>query len=142
MTNAAREVPIARLEDQLRWYDNKSQVNHRLYTAGTIALLVVGAAVPVCAWIAPPLIVALLGAAIVVISGSASIFQWQYHWINYRATAERLKHEKYLFEAQAGPYVLESDEERLRSLAERVEGVVSREHSAWVTVQEEKLRRP
>ncbi len=135
------EVPMARLEDQLSWYDNKSQVNQRSYVSGTIALIVLGAAVPVCAWIAPAIIVALLGAAIVIVNGTASALQWQYNWINYRATAERLKHEKYLFEAHAGPYNIEgTDADRDRLLAERVEGIVSREHSTWVTVQEERLR--
>jgi hypothetical protein len=48
--------------------------------------------------------------------------------VQYRSTAEALKHEKYLFLSQAGPY---TGPERLRVLAERVEGLVSQEHAKW-----------
>jgi hypothetical protein len=140
MTDAST-APVERLNDQLAWYDSKSQVNRRYHVAAILSQVIIGASIPICAWITPPLVLALLGGAIVVINGASSAFQWEYNWINYRATTERLKHEKYLYAAQAGPYKVESDAERTRLLAERVEGVVSREHSAWITLQEEKLKR-
>ena len=49
----------------------------------------------------------------------------------YRATAERLKHEKFLFLAVAGPYKGQTEPERLIALAERVEEHVSTEHANW-----------
>lgn len=32
------------------------------------------------------------------------LFQFQQNWITYRATAEALKHEQFLFLSEAGPY--------------------------------------
>lgn len=44
-----------------------------------------------------------------------------------------MKHEKYLWTAKAGPYSVDSD----RLLAERIEALISREHSLWVSTQEQ-----
>jgi hypothetical protein len=53
-------------------------------------------------------------------------------WIDYRSTAEQLKHEKYLFLAGSGPYRDLELDEALKRLAERVEERVSTEHAKWV----------
>lgn len=45
-----------------------------------------------------------LAAVIVVLEGAQHLYQFQEHWITYRSTAEALKHEHYLYLAQAGPY--------------------------------------
>ena len=70
--------------------------------------------------------------------GLQQLQQYQQNWITYRATCERLKHEKFLFAARAGPYA-SSEPEAL--LAERVESLVSQEHAAWVSQREEAARR-
>ena len=57
--------------------------------------------------------------------------QYSTLWVMYRATAERLKHEKYLFLSGAGPYKGLAEPERLVALAERVEEHVSTEHANW-----------
>jgi hypothetical protein len=137
-TNAALEATLTRLEDQLNWYDQKSQDNQRLHKVSNIAQIVVAAAIPVLAWITPVWVVAVLGALIAAFKGLESAYQWEYNWINYRSTAERLKHEKFLFEANAGPYA--DDPNAQRVLAERVEGIVSHEHAAWITVRDERMK--
>ena len=48
--------------------------------------------------------------------------------MTYRSTAEALKHERYLYLAQAGPY---ADDDRRRQLAERLEGLITQEHAKW-----------
>jgi uncharacterized protein DUF4231 len=74
-----------------------------------------------------------LGALIVVLEGLQQLFQFQQNWTGYRATAEALKHEKYLYLARAGPYADVAGVDAL--LAERVEAVVGREHAAWLSTQ-------
>jgi hypothetical protein len=50
-----------------------------------------------------------------------------------------LKHEKYLYLANAGPYAAATTPRAL--LAERIESLVSQEHAKWASVQEaEKAR--
>lgn len=139
-----REVPsaldatLSRLNDQLTWYNKRSQQNQWFQRASNISQITVASAIPITAWLLPPLIPALLGALVAVLKGLEATFQWEYNWINYRATAEKLKHEKFLFEATAGPYGDDSNPQRL--LAERVEGVVSREHASWITLRSERTR--
>jgi hypothetical protein len=73
---------------------------------------------------APGVLTAALAAVVVIIEGVLQLNQWQTNWVLYRATAEALKHEKYLYLSEAGPY---GGRDRDRVLAERVEGLVSQE---------------
>ena len=81
-----------------------------------------------------------LGLLIVVLEGFQGLFQYQQNWINYRSTAEDLKHEKYLWLAKAGPYMNIDNPDAL--LAQRIETLISREHTKWVTVQEQPIKEP
>ena len=74
---------------------------------------------------------ALAGTAIALMEALQQMNQYSSLWLTYRSTAERLKHEKYLFLSVAGPYRGLSEPERLIQLAERVEEHVSTEHANW-----------
>jgi hypothetical protein len=125
----------ARLEDQIAWYDAKSQHNQRWFKLLKVCQIITAAAIPVAAGAsAPAWLVGGAGALIVVLEGLQQLQQYQQNWITYRSTCERLKHEKFLFAARAGPYA-SSEPEAL--LAERVESLVSQEHAAWVSQREE-----
>lgn len=118
-----------RLEDQLGWYDRKSIAAQRAYKRVKLSQLIIGAAVPVFAGLqVSAAITATLAAYVVVAEGAQQLYQWQTNWVLYRATAESLKHEKYLYLAAAGPY---NTDDRHRVLAERLEGLVSQEHAKW-----------
>ena len=125
-----------RLEDQLGWYDRKSGHQKRWFQRLKVAQLVIAAAIPVVAGVgADAWITGSLGAAIVVLEGVQQLFQYQQNWLGYRATAEALKHEKYLYLAQAGLY--RDATARDAALAERVEALVSQEQSSWSAAQTE-----
>ena len=118
-----------RLEDQLDWYSRKSGACQRAYKRTKLVELVVAATVPILAALsATPAVTASFAAVVVVLEGVVQLYQWQTNWVLYRATAEALKHERFLYLAQAGPYV---GADRHRVLAERVEGLVSQEHAKW-----------
>lgn len=126
----------ARLEEQIEWYDRKSGQAQRWFKRLKIAQIVTAAAIPVMAGSsAPAWLVGGAGALIVVLEGLQQLQQYQQNWASYRATCERLKHERFLFMAKAGPYATTDCAEAL--LAERVEGLVSQEHAAWVSQQKE-----
>jgi hypothetical protein len=131
----------ARLEDQIAWYDGRSRRNQRWFKALKVVQIVTAAAIPVVAGASGPRwLVGAGGALIVVLEGLQQLQQYQQNWTAYRATCERLKHEKHLFLAQAGPYTNAPRPDAL--LAERVEGLVSQEHAAWVSQREEAARGP
>jgi Protein of unknown function (DUF4231) len=122
--------PWARLENQISWYSGKSQSNQRWFKALKACQIVIAAAIPVAAAAgATSWLIGGGGALIVVLEGLQQMQQYQQNWITYRATCERLKHEKFLFAAHAGPYATAPRPDAL--LAERVEGLVSQEHAAW-----------
>jgi hypothetical protein len=126
----------ARLEDQIKWYDAKSNHNQTWFKRLKMAQILVAAAIPVAAGLdAAMWLVGGAGALIVALEGLQQLQQYQQNWTTYRSTCERLKHEKFLFLARAGPYAAAENAEAL--LAERVEGLVSQEHAAWASHQEE-----
>jgi hypothetical protein len=129
-----------RLETQIDWYDRKSKRNQSWFKRLKVLQIVTAAALPVAAGVSAPLwLMGGGGALIVILEGLQQLQQYQQNWTTYRSTCERLKHEKYLFLAAAGPYTQAPRPEAL--LAERVEGLVSQEHAAWVSQQQETKKR-
>jgi hypothetical protein len=129
-----------RLEDQIHWYDANSTKNKNWFTGLKIVQLIGAAAVPVMASVhAAVWVTGGLGALVVVVEGIQQLGQFQANWINYRSTAEALKHEKFLFVSDAGLYEVADDPRRL--LAERVEGLISQEHSLWTVGRDQAARR-
>jgi hypothetical protein len=127
---------LARLEDQIAWYDRKSAASQRWYKYLKVLTMVAAVLVPVLS--IPDggkYYAAALGIVIVLAEGIQQLNQFQANWIAYRSTCESLKHEKYLYLAQAGPYA--SADRPIATLAERIEGLVSQEHAKWVTTQQE-----
>jgi hypothetical protein len=125
-----------RLNDQLGWYDNKSGVNQKRYKQIQAAQIILATSIPVFSLIGDASgrwITAILGASVAILAGLQQLGNYNDLWTTYRATAEQLNHEKFLFLAYSGPYRSLKEEEALRLLAERVEERVSTEHAKWVS---------
>lgn len=132
---AAVDPILARLDDQIAWYSRASTRNRRGHWTLRLTSLTMAAAVPITATLQQSSAVpALLGAGIVVAEGAHELFRLQQNWTSFRATAEALKHEKYLYLAAAGPYRALKNPRSL--LAERVEALVSSETAQWVAIQQ------
>lgn len=127
-----REPAWHRLEDQLAWYDRKSCHSQRWYKGLKLVQFVLGTSIPVLAYQADArFITACAGALIAVLEAVQHLNQYATLWVEYRSTAERLKHERWLFLGKAGEYRNLTEEDALRLLSERVETHVSTEHAAW-----------
>jgi hypothetical protein len=125
-----------RLEAQVRWYSRNSRRSKRWYIRIKLVQIVSAAVIPVLAAVdLPGWVMGGLGAAIVVLESVQQLFQFHANWTHYRTTAEALKHEKFLAEAHAGPYATAPNPTAL--LAERIEGLVSQEHAAWASEQQQ-----
>ena len=126
----------ARLEEQLRWHDEKAIRSQRAYVGLKFVQLTAAATVPVAgALSAGPAVTAALGALILVIEGMQQVGQYHHTWITTRATCEALQREKHLHLAHAGSYARARSPDRL--LAERVEATVAGETSGWAATQEQ-----
>jgi hypothetical protein len=129
-----QDVTLDHLQDQIEWYDRKSQRNQKIFKFLKICTLVAAALVPALTGI-NRMFTAGLGVFIVVLEGLQQLNQYHANWIAYRSTCEALKHEKFLYLAKAGPYATANDPHAL--LAERIESLVSQEHAKWASSQEQ-----
>jgi hypothetical protein len=127
---------IDRLEDQIRWYDKKSQYNQRVFKRIKIIEIIAAAMIPFLGILKFPqavLVTSGLGVVITVLEGMLHLNQYQQNWVAYRSTCESLKHEKYTYLGKAAPYANVADPHAL--LAERIESLVSQEHAKWASTQ-------
>src|SRR5262249_6825729 len=125
------------------WYDRKGTSLKKYFNALKIVAIIAAAAIPFLAALPVDaqlsrIIAAALGALIVIIEGIQQLYQLQTNWILYRSTCESLKHEKYLFLAGAGPYGAAQNPHSL--LAERIESLVSQEHTKWASTEQASQR--
>ena len=136
--NTAPDPIFERLEHQIAWYDKKSGSNMRWYKRLKISEIGSAAIIPFLAASSIPhavMVTGLLGVLVTLFEGMLQLNQYHENWIRYRSTCESLKHEKYIYLANAGPY---ANVDKPRSLlAERVEALVSQEHAKWATVQQQ-----
>ena len=124
-----------RLEDQLGWYDRESVRCQRRYKWLKLLQVVLAVGIPIASHLEPDVAkwaTSAAGALIAILEAIQHMNQYSTLWITYRSTAERLKHEKFLFLSVAGPYKNLAEAERLIALAERVEEHVSTEHANWI----------
>ncbi|MEW8323545.1 MAG: DUF4231 domain-containing protein [Candidatus Thiodiazotropha taylori] len=127
------EYISSRVDDQIGWYDKKSQKAQFWFKLLRGIEILSAAAIPIIAGFAKEpfpvtLVVGLLGALIAVITSIVSLNQFQENWTEYRTTCESLKHEKFLFLTNAEPY---HEEEPFRLFVQRAESLISKENSAW-----------
>jgi hypothetical protein len=133
-----------RLDDQIAWYDAKSQQNQKAYKRMRIFEIVAASAIPLLTG-APKLgdyalvLVGVLGASIAVCSGVSALFKFHELWIEYRTIAETLRHHRFLFLTQSRPY---HEGNAFAILVEAVEGVISKENSSWNSFNKPKSQPP
>ena len=125
-----------RLEDQISWYDNKSSWNQKWFKRLQVIVIVAGALIPFVSGLAPgeetwtKVFIGMLGVAIAAITAVLGLYKFQENWIQYRITCESLKREKHVFLAGVDPY---GDDRAFELLVERVESLISSEHTNWVS---------
>ena len=127
-----------RLDDQIAWFGAKSQSNQKTYKRLRLVEIIAGAAIPLVAgfghgqW-AFSLLIGILGLIVAVIAGALSLFRFQENWTQYRATAESLKQERFLYLARAFPYGAENrGDKAFELLVQRVEFILKTERSEWI----------
>ena len=125
-----------RLEQQISWYGNKSRVNQEWYKKLRLAEIAAAAFIPFLSGMqakAPwfPWIIGSLGVLIAVAGAASTLFKFHENWIQYRATAEQLKHEKFMYLTRTNLY---HANDRFALLVERVENLISKENTAWAQV--------
>ena len=126
-----------RLDDQINWYDRKSASNQAAYKRLRLIEIVAAASIPLLAGysqitgrvgMAIGVIIGVIGLIVAVIAGIVSLYRFQENWNEYRASAESLKQEKYLYLARVEPY---DGEQPFELLVQRVEALLKSETTGW-----------
>jgi len=129
---------MGRLEDQIAWYSGRSRAAQHTFKRFKVAEIIAAAMIPFIAGLSfkyVAMVTGGLGVLVTVIEGLIHLNQYQQNWTTYRATAEGLKHEKFMYLGKAGQYSTAADPHAL--LAERVETLVSQESAHWVASQDQ-----
>lgn len=122
-----------RVEDQIAWYDRKSQTSQSRFKLFRAAELIAAGSIPMFAGFGSGetwsvITVGVLGAFVAILASLLSLFRYQEIWIEYRSTSESLKHEKYLYLTGVEPY---NNNDTFRLFVQRIENLISKENSNW-----------
>ncbi len=123
-----------RLENEIAWYEKKSKRNKQYYYLLRVIELISAALIPFLINYLTgntgllKSAIETLSILVLITTGMISIFQFRELWTEYRTNAESLKHEKYLYLSSSNPY---DREDKFKLLVERVEKLISIEHSRW-----------
>ena len=122
-----------RLEHQLAWYSKESQHNQKWFKRLRLVEIISATLIPFLSGMGDkisysPWLIGGLGVLIAVAAATSTLFKYHENWIEYRTTAEQLKHEKFIYLTNTKPY---ETEEKFGLLVERVEALISKENSAW-----------
>ncbi|MCU1655709.1 MAG: hypothetical protein JWO57_365 [Pseudonocardiales bacterium] len=134
-----RDLVWKQLNARFHWYDRAANRCRRPYQALKIATLVLGGAVTVLAAIgAPAWLTASLAASIVAAEGTQQLFQLHANWISYRATAEALRQQMFLYSAHVDPYT--DPATRRDRLADVVRAITANENTSWAKAMQQNVR--
>lgn len=133
------EYRSGRYEEQVAWYDSKAKWNHKAFQVSQWTTIILASLTPILivvgeGWI--KWLAAGVAVLVAVSAGALRTFKYQENWINYRTTCEMLKKEIHFF--QTGIQGYENVEDKQSLFVKRVEALVSRENTLWLTMHEEK----
>jgi len=123
----------------IKWYDKKAVLNQQVYKIFQWVIIILAAVTPVFVALSEDLgksIPIVLSSLVAIGSASLKTFKYQENWINYRTTCETLRKEIHYFNAKIADYSDSADPMAL--FVERVETLISRENTLWLTVQKKK----
>ena len=125
----------SRVDDQIKWYDEKSKNAQKYYKAYQIIEIILAASIPILAGYtnthtAIAVCVGIAGAFIAIIESVTKLYRFHENWIQYRSTCELLRYQKYLFITHSAPY--NPDTETIENIFVRnIENMISSENNQW-----------
>ncbi len=130
-----------RVNEQIKWYDTRYRVYRMWFKYLRAVEMFLEALIP---FVSSQLtvngslvkfFVGLMGSLVAVITGLVSLFKFQEHAIEYRTTAESLKHEKFLFLTHSSPYTEGGQAKRFSDFVNRIESLIAKEYSGWAQLE-------
>lgn len=135
---AAADYALGLANNSYQWYQGAAIRSRRFHRLSETVLLVVSAAIPASAAIAPgnSVIPAVLGSLVVVLAGLRAIFHWQDNYLRFSGAREAIEGERRLYITQAPPY--DHPATRDQTLAAMVSKIERDEMAGWLKIAEER----
>lgn len=116
------------------WYRAAAIRSRTMYRVSETAILIVSAAIPAAAAIAPhnAITPAVLGALVVIMSGLRAIFHWQDNHLRFSGAREAVEAERRLYNTGAHPY--EDSLTRDQVLAVAISRIEQAEMGGWLKI--------
>lgn len=127
-----------RVNEQIKWHSSNSRKNKVRYKGMRTVVIGLSVLVPLCAVLITEerqefkYITAFIGAMIAFLEGLLALNKHQEKWTDFRATAEILKREKFLYATKSGRYKEMEVGEAFSFLVESVEGILAKESAEWM----------
>lgn len=134
---SGRAYITGRLEEQILFYDNKSQKNKRLYYGLTMMSIVANAMIPILSlYISTPnktakLMITCLSSAAAIVSSFLMVLNSKNLWLKYRRHANDLTSLLHQYYAGAGIFFRLGEEEAFEQLVEKSEDIFNSESENW-----------
>lgn len=130
-----------RYHPQIKWYDTKAIANQNTYKIIQWLVIILAAVTPVLVAVAikgtwEHWVAVVISALVAIGTAALKTFKYQENWINYRTTCETLRKEIHYYNARINDY--ETSNDPMALFIERVEALISRENTLWLTVQKKK----
>ncbi|MBV6439069.1 MAG: DUF4231 domain-containing protein [Haliscomenobacteraceae bacterium CHB4] len=131
-----------RVDDQYKWYEKKSARNKRWFFTSQSLVIICSALIPLCVgysdnenleWL--KYVGGFLGAIVAILGGVMSLKKYRENWRLYRASAEALQREKYLYFNRIGSYDDPDEGKIFKLFVERVEQILASENTLWASVR-------
>lgn len=124
-----------RVDDQINWYDQKSQYAQKKYKRLQTAEIVLAAFIPLLSGYTSEckqlsFVIGTIGAAIAIIESLSRIHKYHENWIQYRTTCEMLRYHKHLYLTKTHPYNI-SEETVENMFVRNIEDIISSENNQW-----------
>lgn len=119
------------------WYRKAAIRSRRMYRVSETAVLIVSAAIPATAAVAPHSAItpAILGAIVVILSGFRAIFHWQDNYLRFSGAREAVEAERRLYNTGAKPY--DDPANRDQVLATAMSRIEQAEMGGWLKIAEQ-----
>lgn len=140
---ASTDTPYALrvADDSVAWFVAATKRSRYLHRSSELLTLLLSAAIPLTAAIAPHQIgvTAVLGSVLVVVTGLRTMFHWQDNYVRFAGTRGALEAERRLYLVGAAPYddPATRDTELIRSVT-RIE---QEESGRWARLASQRINR-
>src|ERR1051326_2459302 len=130
--NTTDEYACGVADDSFEWYKSHAIRSRKLYQLSELTVILLSAAIPVSALVAPgnSALPGVLGAAVVVLSGVRGVFHWQENYLRFSEAREADEAERRLYRTATSPY--EDAGTRAQVLVAAISRIEQGEMRSWI----------